>query len=113
MSQLPLEITPQDVQRRREAGEAIRFIDVRLPEEHQLANIAGAELIPMQEIPTRLQELDGAAEAATLVFFCHHGMRSLQVANWLRQHGVEATQSMAGGIDRWSLEIDPGVPRYF
>lgn len=47
-----------------------------------------------------------------VVFFCHHGMRSLDVANWLRAQGVAHAKSMAGGIDRWSAEIDPKVPRY-
>ena len=47
-----------------------------------------------------------------LVVFCHHGIRSLQVAGWLRSQGLEDAASMAGGIDRWSLEIDPTVPRY-
>ncbi len=44
--------------------------------------------------------------------FCHRGQRSLQVVSWLREQGIENCQSMAGGIDRWSLEIDPSVPRY-
>ncbi len=47
-----------------------------------------------------------------LILFCHHGVRSLHVAAWLRERGVENAQSMAGGIDQWSREIDPSVPRY-
>ena len=51
-------------------------------------------------------------EENPIVVLCHHGMRSLQVVGWLREQGVENCTSMAGGIDRWSLEIDPKVPRY-
>jgi len=75
-----------------------------------VAHIEGSELIPMRSIPENLQSfLD---EEAPLVFFCHHGMRSLHVLNWLREHGLETGSSMQGGIDRWSLEIDASVPQY-
>jgi rhodanese-related sulfurtransferase len=103
------EITPQDVRRRIESGEKLRLIDVREPFEVQQASIAGAEVIPMREIPKALAALED--EEAPIIVFCHHGMRSLQVVGWLQEHGVNCL-SMAGGIDRWSLEIDPKVPRY-
>jgi rhodanese-related sulfurtransferase len=109
---LPFEISASDVKTRLDAGEQLHLIDVREPFEHAITNIAGAELIPMNTIPARLSELDGRAESGTLVIFCHHGMRSLNVVNWLRGQGVEACQSMAGGIDAWSMSIDPKVPRY-
>lgn len=109
---LPLEITPPEVRSKLDAGEGVVLIDVREPAEFALARIEGAELIPMNTIPQRLQEIDARAGDALLVFYCHHGIRSLNVVNWLRQQGVEACQSMAGGIDRWSLEVDGGVPRY-
>ncbi len=86
------------------------MIDVREPAEHAICHIEGATLIPMQTIPQRLSELD--AGDSRIVVFCHHGMRSLSVADWLRRQGVENCQSMSGGIDRWSREIDPAVPRY-
>ncbi len=109
---LPLETSPQEVQRRLQSGEKLLLIDVREPGEFQLARIEGAELIPMRSIPAALQHIEGLAEGAALVFYCHHGVRSMNVVNWLREQGVEECQSMAGGIDRWSLEIDPNVPRY-
>ena len=56
--------------------------------------------------------LESIADESELIVFCHHGVRSLNVVHWLREQGVEACRSMAGGIDRWSLEIDPKVPRY-
>jgi len=113
MSQaLALETTPQDVKRRLDAGERLTLIDVRELAEFQTARIAGAELIPMRTVPVQLQRLEAAADDSTLVVFCHHGVRSLNVVNWLREQGVASCQSMAGGIDRWSIEVDPTVPRY-
>ena len=109
---LPLEITPRDVQRRLQAGEKLVLIDVREPSEFQLARIEGSELIPMRAVPAELSRLDAQADDAPLIVFCHHGVRSLNVVNWLRGQGLEACQSMAGGIDAWSLGIDPSVPRY-
>ena len=107
---VPLEITPADVKRRLDSGEKLRLVDVREPHERQIAGIEGSELIPMRSVPQSLESL--RPEQAPLIVYCHHGMRSLQVVNWLREQGVESCSSMAGGIDRWSLEIDPSVPRY-
>ena len=109
---LPIETSPQDIQRRRDAGEPLLLIDVREPEEFAITRIEGATLIPMREIPASLQQLEAKASEATLIVFCHHGVRSLNVAHWLREQGVPACQSMAGGIDAWSTHIDPSVPRY-
>jgi rhodanese-related sulfurtransferase len=108
---LPFEITPQQL-REQLATDSVALIDVREPHEYQIARIAGAELIPMRTVPAALSQLEERADSATLVVYCHHGVRSLQVVNWLREQGVEACQSMAGGIDRWSLEIDSSIPRY-
>ena len=112
VDKLPMEITPAEVKHRLSAGESLKLVDVREPKEFQLAHIEGAELIPMGSIPGRLEALDAAADETTLIVFCHHGMRSLSVVNWLREQGVTACQSMSGGIDRWSREIDPDVPTY-
>jgi rhodanese-related sulfurtransferase len=109
---LPLEISPQDVQRRIDAGERLVLIDVREPEEFALTRIEGATLIPMRSIPASLQELEAKADENTLIVFCHHGVRSLNVVSWLRNQGVPACQSMAGGIDAWSAVVDSSVPRY-
>ena len=109
---LAFEITPQEIQRRLKAGEKLALIDVREPAEFRMASIGGSELIPMGNVPAQLSHLDALADASPLIVFCHHGVRSLNVVHWLREQGVAACQSMAGGIDRWSLEIDPGVPRY-
>jgi rhodanese-related sulfurtransferase len=88
-------------------------LDVREPWERQTASVApqGFELvaIPMGELPGRLDELDPARPIACL---CHHGMRSLRVAGFLAQQGFEQVANITGGIDAWSHECDPSVPRY-
>lgn len=109
---LPLETTPSEVKQRLDAGEKLFLIDVREPNEHAITRIAGAELIPMRSVPQELQNLESKADEGSLIVFCHHGMRSMMVVNWLREQGVTQCQSLAGGIDRWSAEIDPSVPRY-
>ena len=106
------EITPAEVKRRLDAGEKLHLIDVREPNEFAIAHIDGSELIPMRHVPGELQKLETRSDSGPLIVFCHHGVRSLNVVNWLRQQGVESCQSMAGGIDAWSLAIDPSVPRY-
>jgi rhodanese-related sulfurtransferase len=104
-----LEITPAAVKARLDGGEKLVLIDVREPWEHQLCRIEGATLIPLGTLAASLQTLPDVDE---LVCYCHHGMRSLDAATWLRFQGIEKAKSLAGGIERWSVEIDPNVPRY-
>jgi rhodanese-related sulfurtransferase len=109
---LPLEVLPVEVQKRIDAGEKLFLIDVREPHEFATAKIEGAVLIPMRQIPGELQTLETRADEGPLMVFCHHGVRSLNVVNWLRNQGVEACQSISGGIDLWSATVDPSIPRY-
>ncbi len=109
---LPMETTPQDVQRRIDAGEPLALIDVREPEEFAITRIEGATLIPMRNIPASFEQLQAKAGETMLIVFCHHGVRSLKVVDWLREQGMSACQSMAGGIDAWSALVDQSVPRY-
>jgi len=103
------EITPQELRQRRQRNDQLIILDVREIWERQTASIPNSHHIPMADIPARVQELDPDQH---IVVYCHHGVRSLSVTDWLRKQGYEKAQSMAGGIDRWSLEIDPSVPRY-
>ena len=98
---------------RSRAGTAVSILllDCRTPEEHATARIAGSLLIPMQELPERLAEIEAWRDQPIIVH-CHHGMRSLRVATWLREKGFAQVQSMQGGIDAWSADVDPSVPRY-
>ena len=104
-----LEVTVAELKRRLDAGEKLLLVDVREPWEYDMARIDGAKLIPMQTVPANLQSLDVEED---VICYCHHGMRSMDVAVWLRGQGIEGAKSLAGGIERWSAEIDPSVPRY-
>jgi adenylyltransferase/sulfurtransferase len=104
-----LEITPADVKARLDRGESLVFVDVREPWEHQIGKIEGARLIPLGLLAASLQSLPDVDE---VICYCHHGMRSLDAAAWLRFQGIEKAKSLAGGIERWSLEVDPNIPQY-
>ncbi len=92
-------------------SDALLLLDCRTPEEHATAKIAGAVLLPMQELAERVAEIE-AWRTKPIIVHCHHGMRSLRVAKWLREQGFTLAQSMQGGIDAWSTDVDPSVPRY-
>ena len=104
-----LEITPSEIKERLDRGEKLLLVDVREPWETEICRIDGAKLIPMGSIPANLQALDSDDD---VICYCHHGMRSLDVAVWLRSQGVASAKSLAGGIERWSQEIDPRMRRY-
>jgi adenylyltransferase/sulfurtransferase len=104
-----LQITAREVNERIARGEKMILVDVRESWEYDLCRIPGAKLIPLGTLPANLNTLLDADE---VICYCHHGMRSLDAAVWLRQQGVESAKSMAGGIERWSVEIDPRVARY-
>ncbi len=113
---LAYEITAQDLFSRLAAKTSTpnrdvpKIIDVREPWEFTTAHIEGSILMPMGDIPSRAnQELD---PDEPLVVICHAGVRSMNVTMWLRNNGFENVQSLRGGIDAWSREIDPSVPRY-
>ena len=109
----PIEIEPIDVQALGAAESTADWLllDCRTSEEHATARIAGAVLIPMQELAGRVDELTAWRNKPVIVH-CHHGVRSLRVAHWLRERGFSEARSMRGGIEAWSAEIDSSVPRY-
>lgn len=100
-------LTPQEFKERMAQGVAV--LDVRMPEEVQLAALAGAINIPMNELPTRIGELDPKAPIAVL---CHHGVRSEMASRFLERNGFADVAHLAGGIDAWSVTVDTSVPRY-
>jgi rhodanese-related sulfurtransferase len=104
-----LQISAKEVSERIARGDKLFLLDVREHWEYELSRITGATLIPLGTLPANLNTL---LDADTVICYCHHGVRSLDAAVWLRQQGVESARSMAGGIERWSVEIDPRVPRY-
>jgi adenylyltransferase/sulfurtransferase len=105
------QIGVRDLAQRLSAGEKIYLLDVRQPWEHATAALPASVLIPLNELPTRLDEVE-PEEGALVVAYCHHGVRSLSAAALLEQHGLTRVASLAGGIDAWSRAVDPAVPRY-
>jgi rhodanese-related sulfurtransferase len=91
------------------SGQPFILLDVREPFEIEMAQIEGANLIPLGQLPARFHELDREKE---IFVFCHSGVRSGQAAEFLRSAGLPKVANVAGGIDAWSREIDPDVPRY-
>lgn len=86
------------------------LLDVREPGEYAIARIEGSTLMPMGDVPSRAnQELDPDAHIITI---CHHGVRSMNVAVWLRNQGFERAQSLRGGIDAWAVSVEPAMARY-
>jgi len=109
--EVPIEIDCPSVKAKLDAGDQFVFIDCRETSEFDAVKIAGATLLPMSEMADRVGELEEHRESE-IIIHCHHGGRSLRVANWLRQQGFSTAQSMAGGIDVWAVEIEPGMLRY-
>lgn len=85
------------------------LLDVREPWEIEICRIDGAQALPMAAVPSRLPELDPDAET---VVICHHGVRSLQVALFLERNGFSSVHNLVGGVDAWSRDIDPAMPKY-
>ncbi len=103
------ELTPTELKALLDQGREILVLDVRTPMERSIGAIEGSTLIPIQELVQRVSELDRSAE---IVAYCHSGLRSKMALDFLRQQGFENVRHLGGGIDAWSVEVDPTVPRY-
>jgi adenylyltransferase/sulfurtransferase len=103
------EMPPAELRARLDAPDPPEILDVREPWEYQIANIAGARLVPLNTLPAALSAIDPARE---YVVQCHHGVRSRMAAEFLRERGIRRVSNLRGGIDEWSDEVDPSVPRY-
>lgn len=110
------EVTPRDTRQalKLPAEQRPLLLDCREPDEFAFARIDGAALFPLGEIERRADEIAEAAggREGPIIIYCHHGRRSLRAATTLRALGFAGAVSMAGGIDLWSIDIDPAVPRY-
>jgi adenylyltransferase/sulfurtransferase len=107
---LPFGIDVEELSTRIRSGSMPKVLDVRLPEELALASVAEDVVhIPLHLLPSRIEELDRGVEYAVL---CHYGVRSAQAVQFLRQEGFAGARNVSGGIDRWSVHVDPAVPRY-
>ena len=104
-----LELTPLELAARLAAGEPLDLVDVREPSEWEVCRLPGARLAPLSCFGDALSTF---TSARPVVLYCHHGVRSLTALRRLRAAGVTRVLSLAGGIERWAVEVDPGVPRY-
>ncbi|RKG93058.1 hypothetical protein D7V97_40325 [Corallococcus sp. CA053C] len=106
------EITPAELARRLAGPPETRpvLVDVRFPHEHEWVALPDSVLMPLPELPDFDAALD-ALKGRPVVVYCHHGVRSLDGAAYLRDRGLEAV-SLKGGIDLYSLTVDPSLPRY-
>ncbi|HYT94776.1 MAG TPA: rhodanese-like domain-containing protein [Gemmataceae bacterium] len=105
------QINPRDLATLMANDHPVYLLDVRQPAEHELAALPGSILIPLNELAARVAEVRPEPEAL-LVVYCHHGVRSLSAAALLQRLGHQKVVSLAGGIDAWSHQVDPGIPRY-
>jgi sulfur-carrier protein adenylyltransferase/sulfurtransferase len=103
------EITPVALAARLERGKGPLLLDVREPHEWAIARLPGARLVPLNSLPDALDSLDRSGE---IVVYCHHGLRSAAAVDWLREQGFDGARNLVGGIDRWTLDVDPSMRRY-
>jgi rhodanese-related sulfurtransferase len=108
---MPKQIHPTTVAEKIQAGETVYLLDVREPWENEHCQLPNSVLIPLGELSHRLDDVEPPKDAL-IVVYCHHGVRSLSGAAILEANGFPTAYSMAGGIDAWSMLIDPKVPRY-
>ena len=106
------EVSVHDVRRMLSNGDDVLLLDVRQPDEYAFCKLDGAQLVPLPELPQKLDDVENIADGRRIVTVCHRGIRSLKAAALIREAGLTQTHSMAGGMDAWSTEIDPNVPRY-
>jgi rhodanese-related sulfurtransferase len=109
MTDDPHSLSPADLRARLESDAPPYLIDVREAWELEIARLLEAVHIPMGEVPDALERIP---RDRPVVFMCHHGVRSAQVADWLRGQGYENVLNLRGGIDAWSRQVDPGLPVY-
>jgi adenylyltransferase/sulfurtransferase len=105
-----MNITPKELKARLKKGKDFRLVDVREPDEWAVARLPEAELIPLSQFqqlaPGRLSPDE------TIVLYCHHGVRSARAQDYLKSQGYANVINLTGGIDAWSVQVDPSVPRY-
>jgi rhodanese-related sulfurtransferase len=104
-----VEITPLELAERMRGGEDLDLIDVREPGEWEIARLPGARLVPLGQLAESLASLDSARE---IVVMCRSGQRSAKAARQLQATGFRKVRSLAGGLLRWSSDVDPTVPKY-
>jgi sulfur-carrier protein adenylyltransferase/sulfurtransferase len=107
--EMDFDVEAPDLKRWMDEGRGFQLLDVRSPQEWAICRIEGARLVPMQDLPDELERLDPAGH---YVVHCHSGGRSTRAVQMMRRQGFARAQNLAGGIDAWSRQVDPAVPRY-
>jgi adenylyltransferase/sulfurtransferase len=107
--ELPFHLPPAELKARWDCGDRPFLLDVREPDEFGFVHLPGATLMPLGELAARSGELDPGSE---IVVYCHHGVRSMRAVSYLRYIGLTGARNLTGGIEAWSLEVDPAVRRY-
>jgi rhodanese-related sulfurtransferase len=102
---------PAELKAKLDSPQPPRLLDVRQPEEHAFAALPNSTLIPLGELLSRVDEIDGWRDDEVVVY-CHHGIRSAQAVAQLRAVGFMNVHNLSGGIDRWTTEVDSSLPRY-
>src|SRR5690242_11382262 len=106
-----LQISPVELAEKLRSSNPPHLLDVREPEENQFVALPGSLLIPLGELAYRADEIEGWKNEE-IVVYCHHGIRSLNAIGQLKHFGFTNLRNLAGGIDRWSTDVDPKFPRY-
>lgn len=104
-----LQITPEQLKTLLDEQQPTLLLDVREPWEYEICHLEPSLNISMSRIPSHLHEINPEQE---IVVFCHHGMRSMQVASYLESNGFDKICNLVGGIDAWAVTVDPSLPRY-
>lgn len=104
-------ISPRELAKHIANGHAVALIDVRQAWENHIAALPDSLLIPLNELAQRAPEIVPLPDTP-IVVYCHHGIRSQSAALYLDRAGLPDVRSLDGGIDAWSCEIDPAIPRY-
>ena len=104
-------MTPSELAAKLRAPQPPRLLDVREPEEHAFVALLDSTLIPLGELYAHLDDLESWKDDEVVVY-CHHGIRSAQAVAMLRAAGFANVHNLAGGIERWAGEVEPGLPRY-
>ena len=104
-------MTPSELAARLRSANPPRLLDVRQPDEHAFVSLPDSTLIPLGELSARADEIEEWKEEEVVVY-CHHGIRSANAIAQLRAIGFTNLHNLSGGIDRWSTEVDPRLPRY-
>lgn len=103
------EITPSELKQKLDENESVLLLDVREPSEYNIVHLEDAQLIPLNTLPHHIDNLPTDQE---IIVYCHHGQRSFYATAYLHQNGFTEAKNLIGGIDQWTVEIDPTLRRY-